>query len=44
MEKIPELIVENFLLAAVLTGVLGLIVGVLIGSIMRARRRPEDRR
>jgi hypothetical protein len=38
MEQIPALIAENLLTAAVITGVLGVIVGVLIGGVLRARR------
>jgi len=42
MENIPELIAANMLLVAVITGVLGLIVGILIGGFFRARSRKRD--
>jgi uncharacterized protein YneF (UPF0154 family) len=42
MEKIPELIAANMLLVAVITGVLGLIIGILIGSYVRTRRKRDD--
>jgi hypothetical protein len=38
MEQIPGLIAENLLTAAVITGILGVVVGVLIGVALRARR------
>jgi hypothetical protein len=38
MEALPGLIAENFVLAALILAILGLLVGVLIGIILRRRR------
>jgi len=38
MEALPRLIAENFALAALVIGVLGLLIGVLIGTVLRRRR------
>ena len=42
MEQIPALIAENLLTAAVITGVLGVIVGVLIGAVFDLKLAGPD--
>jgi hypothetical protein len=42
LERLPELIAENLLLAALFTGVLGLLIGMLLGRIFRSRDKDRD--
>jgi ABC-type lipoprotein release transport system permease subunit len=42
LERLPELIAENLLLAALFVGVLGLLIGVLLGRVFRSRDKSDD--
>jgi cellobiose-specific phosphotransferase system component IIC len=43
MEALPELIAENFFAAGVLVAGLGVAIGVVIGLIVRRRRKRDSR-
>jgi hypothetical protein len=42
MEKLPELIAQNFFAAGLLVAVLGVAVGILLGVIVRRRRKRDS--